>query len=176
MPELQGVISKLDIVLYDIVKLNSTSTAGTYNFFSQSMASVGKQRAVLLQPNLIPENWRSFTIHSVGMKILDLVEASDFLTFVANSYYTFKIADYEIKSGHLSEFFNVSWFSLTDGNYDGVQSDMPSNLYVSLMKPITLEPLISFNFVVEVKVDVAGMRDKYIGLYFKGTLDRSIVG
>lgn len=182
--ELQGVVSKLDIVLYDILQLSTTNTAGSYNFFSKAQATAGKERTSLPQPNLIPQNWKSFTIQAIGMKVLDFVDRDAFLSFVANSHYVFKIADYEIKQGHLSEFFNVSALVYasppTTANVYEItttgQVDYPNNNFVSLMKPIVLEPLVSFQFIVNVATDIVGMRGAFVGLYFKGVLDRSIVG
>ncbi len=184
MAELVGVVSRLDITLYDLVQLSSTNTAGTYSFFTKNFATSGKERTSLPQANLIPENWKSFTVNSIGFKVLGVVKVEDLLDFIENSYYQFKVADYEIKQGHISEFFKETLFaskvpSATSNVYEigtFASTDEYQNLYISLMKPIVLEPMINFSFTVSVNADVAGMRGVWVAVYFKGVLDRSITG
>ncbi|MCS7231684.1 MAG: hypothetical protein RMJ67_06065 [Elusimicrobiota bacterium] len=180
MNELKGVVSKLDITLYDI---KENINFGSHIFFSQSSSAVGKHRAILAQPNTIPSNWKSFTINAIGVKVF-ASDFSSFMSFISNSHYTFKIADYEVKSGHISDFFNISTMSYYAiqhriGNNNLVifypfQLDMPRNLYLNLMKPIIIEPLVNFQFIINVETHLEV--DAKVGVYFKGILDRGIVG
>lgn len=187
MNELKGVVSKLDITLYDIKEI--PREGGVIQFFSQTASAVGKHRAILSQPNTIPSNWKSFTINAIGLKIFS-ENLSDYTIlgyFIINSYYVFKIADYEIKTGHLSEFFNISTLSFTIVRYNignnildlriPFQLDMPRNLYVNLMKPIIIEPLINFQFIINYDGQIPENETTFmVGVYLKGILDRGIVG
>lgn len=176
---IQDLLSVIDHTIYSIVDTTS-NTNKEYQFFSDIVSQVGRERTNLTISNQLPKNWLRFTIFGIAIKVYNVVEPSAVLQFFRDSYYSLKVAEHELKFGHLSEFLHTnavlsdtSGTSLVHfkvgegvGSYDGLVQGL--EIEISAGK--------SFSFSITCTSDIAEMRNKLIGVFLKGKLERLIAG
>ena len=110
---IQDLLSVIDHTLYSIIDTGS-NTNTTYNFFANTISVAGKNRTNLTIANQLPKNWIRFVVYGLGLKVYGAKSLNDLVQFFRDSYYSFKVAEHELKFGHLSEFLHTNAVLISD--------------------------------------------------------------
>lgn len=175
----KDTVSEIDATVYDVEALGASSIVGTVKFFSQSV-SAGLNRTNLTTPNMLPSNWKKFTVKNIGLKFFSRLVTADFYTAIQDAYYSFKIADTEIKFGHASELINTVDAIVTNTTTNGGKAPNDFGHSINALLPLLIDVTIpsstSFYFDLTFDTDVTSLHGIYVGCFMHGVLERLIAG
>lgn len=172
---IQDMLSVSDFTIYSIKTLEQDKKE--YTFFDTTEQQVGRKFSNLTIPNQLSKNWVRFFVYGIAIKFLTPLYIRTLIKFYLNSYYSFKVADHELKFGHLSEFLHTNGVftdlaqdlvyinGIGDGAYNGLITGLE----------IVIPSGVSFTFTITCETPQF-FSGAFIGVFLKGKLERIIAG
>ncbi|MCS7231683.1 MAG: hypothetical protein RMJ67_06060 [Elusimicrobiota bacterium] len=170
---IQDMISVSDFTLYSIKQI--AHGGKEYTFFDTTEQQVGKSFSNLTIPNQLSKNWIRFSVYGIAIKIFKVLNLDELYDFYLNSYYSFKVADHELKFGHLSEFLHTN--VIITYHYGGTYlNGMGDGAYNGLITGLEIVIPSGVSFVFTIKYEGSSLDDALVGVFLKGKLERLITG
>ena len=188
MPQVyvQGINSDIDMELFDVVSLGSSSIVSTYNFFGHQQGADGANITNLQVANQLPQNWNSMQVLGFTIQFISQANSvADLLSLMQAGFYTFSVAQQPMKFGPISEFSNIAIITQDTTEMTTIVDTVAVHphvghvgCYVPLEQgfQIMIPSQFTFSFTLQLTTDVSGFHSQKVKVGMKGVLSQKIVG